>query len=485
MNNINDILNELDLMLEQENDKNSKAEEAMRKAEELKARAVLQQQEAMEKQKRIEEARRRVEEAKSVLNEIDTEGYEKENENNSSTRVYAAPIATSETKSTNKKNRCGICFLSGALAATLLATGAWVLSREVKKGNIKFPAMLTTATDVNSNKNGHCANNHHVCDETNKYGQNGQGCVTSEQTDVYDAGDCTKYIYNYDNNVVTVTTGVSAEDAKLGQESSETLFTTENTTDQFVEVEGVDRVIVNPVNQPEIDINGEYVELTTERFEDLTTGLIKKYEELGLQVSREKLIKYVMVRNIDKLKQDNPELVKSIIGTQTVEKVYTDFEDVISAITTYNWLDFDRYHDVNRLLSAADGVFDETQKAKVVEIEKRVHEIGRNYQNEEVYNELTYSLLRDMINPLSPLYGLEDGVSLGVQWIDTYLVRARFGTDRYIKLHVQVNDLIKQFITFPEDEQRDFENAVATGNMAAVKILLNDCLLESSKILVK
>ena len=104
MNNINDILNELDLMLEQENDKNSKAEEAMKKAEELKARAVLQQQEAMEKQKRIEEARRRVEEAKSVLNEIDTEGYEKENENNSSTRVYAAPIVTSETKSTNKKN---------------------------------------------------------------------------------------------------------------------------------------------------------------------------------------------------------------------------------------------------------------------------------------------------------------------------------------------------------------------------------------------
>ena len=167
----------------------------------------------------------------------------------------------------------------------------------------------------------------------------------------------------------------------------------------------------------------EYVELTDGAFETLTAETINTLRGYGLQVSDEDVIKYVMIRNIDKLRQDNNEMITNIIGDQDPIEAFADADSVIDAIMTYNLLYFDANHNTDGFISASVGVFDETQKARVLEIEKRVYEIGAYYQDEEKYNELTASLLRDMINPTMEISELEDGVSYGVEWIDMYMVR--------------------------------------------------------------
>ena len=219
----------------------------------------------------------------------------------------------------------------------------------------------------------------------------------------------------------------------------------------------------------------EYVELTTEAFERLTTETITTLRGYGLTVSDEDIVKYVMIRNIDKLRQDNNGLISEIVGDQDPVEVFADADNVIDAIMTYNLLYFDANHNTDGFISSSVGVFDETQKARVLEIEGRVFEIGANYQDEEKYNELTYSLLRDMIDPSKEISELEDGVSYGVMWINMYMVRSTFGTNRYIKLNDTNADMIKYYVSFAGDGE-DYEmNALVNGNVRNINALLEEC----------
>ena len=219
----------------------------------------------------------------------------------------------------------------------------------------------------------------------------------------------------------------------------------------------------------------EYVPLTTEAFEALTTETINTLRNYGLTASDEDIIKYVMIRNIDKLRQDNNELISNIIGEQDPIEVFADADTVIDAIMTYNLLHFAAYQNTDGFISSSVGVFDETQKARALEIERRVFEIGANYKNEEKYNELTYALLRDMIDPSKEISELEDGVSYGVEWINMYMVRSTFGTDRYIKLNDTNAEMIKYYVSFAGDGEEYEMNALVNGNVRNINALLNEC----------
>ena len=225
----------------------------------------------------------------------------------------------------------------------------------------------------------------------------------------------------------------------------------------------------------EIELNNEYVALTTENFETLTNSLIAKYESLGLQVSRENIIEYVMIVNLDKLRQDNNELVSKIIGTQDVTEVFADAFGVADAIRNYNLLYFDKYHTTAGFISATDAIFDDTERARATEIEKRIYEIGAHYQEQGKFNELTYSLLRELYNPLSPIAGIEDGASYVVESIDMYMIRSTFGTNRYITLDETNANLIKYFVTFAGDGEEYENNSLMNGNVRNILNLLIEC----------
>lgn len=219
----------------------------------------------------------------------------------------------------------------------------------------------------------------------------------------------------------------------------------------------------------------EYVPLTTEAFENLTTETINTLRGYGLTVSDEDIVKYVMIRNIDKLRQDNNELISQIVGDQDPTEVFADADNVIDAIMTYNLLYFDANHNTDGFISSSVGIFDETQKARALEIERRVFEIGTYYQDEEKYNELTYALLRDMIDPSNEISELEDGVSYGVEWINMYMVRSTFGTNRYIKLNDTNADMIKYYVSFAGDGEEYEMNALVNGNVRNINALLEEC----------
>ena len=179
-------------------------------------------------------------------------------------------------------------------------------------------------------------------------------------------------------------------------------------------------------NSNVVTVNGEeYIELTTEEFESLVTATIRDFEAQGLQVSREDVIKFVMVFNIDKLKQDNPELVKSIMGTQTIEEVFADAEKVndtgrnreIEIMFDNNNPEWKAYVDgglngpyvanPELIPSVADVPFDEEQQELVRSIEARRDEILRE-SDVTRRSEMVNALLKDIFISDSEYRNLDD-----------------------------------------------------------------------------
>ena len=136
----------------------------------------------------------------------------------------------------------------------------------------------------------------------------------------------------------------------------------------------------------------EYVPLTTEKFEELCTNVIRKFENLGISASHEDIIKFVTVYNINKLRQDNPGLVRDVMGTQTVLEVFDDacaVSDVLKSYEAQNLI----YN--GQILSVADCVFDEEQQQLIRDFEAKKLEIvlADQCDRERMTEEWLYSLL--------------------------------------------------------------------------------------------
>ncbi len=486
MNNVEKTLRELEEMLAREDARKVEAQEAQKRAleaqeraEELRKAAIKEEARAAAARKSLDEAKVRLEEARAAIDEVNASSrvvLDEEPAVESETFIYETAPAENNTvvverNSGTKKSRFGIGFISGALVVALLGTGAWILSRESKKGNVKSSDLATVSlvettpvptiaptpvptvapTPVPTVAPTPVPTVAPTPVPTPKPTPVPTPVPTPKPTPVptpvptvaptpevvYD------YSYNYDDNVVTV-----------------------NTTTTVVD-NGV-------VASTETEV-ADYKELTTEEFEALASDVMTELKKAGIKVSSEDVIKYVMIRNIDKLRQDNNGLVAEIIGTQNVDEVFADADQVIDAIMTYNLLYFDAHQDTKGFISASLGVFDETQKARVLEIERRVYEIGANLKDNKKVNELTYKLLKDMINPTNEISELEDGVSYGVQFIDMYMVRATFGTNKYGELNKENADLVKYFVSFAGDGKTYEDNAIVNGNYRNVLALLKEC----------
>ena len=332
----------------------------------------------------------------------------------------------------DKKDNASIGFIKGFATCGLvaaLAFGGWTLVKESKTGEVRAAANGTrddaTVEDVNE--------------------------VAAPEHDM---------TYDYENNEVVIY-------------NTPYQYNFDGTNNEEVNAMGQQVINGNAANIP---ANGEYVELTTARFEELTAKVVKEVESIGLQVSREDVIKYVMIRNIDKLRQDNNELIEQIVGDQDIFEVITDACHVLDAMRDYNLLYFDAYHNTDGFISATLGIFDEVQLARATELERRIYEVATQSDSVNGYNEYTYALLRDALNPLNPISQLEDGVSYGMQSVDMYMVRTRFGQDKNNTELNDINtDLIKYFVSFPEDSDEYTDNALMNGNVSNIIRLLSEC----------
>ena len=478
MNNIEESLRELQDLVARNNEKKEAAQEAQRRAASLNAAAIEDEREA---QRVLDDVQARLEAVSIALDGgritdrvvvDETTGRVNGEPFVERVRVVEEPannttMVVEETRSNrSKKSRFGIGFISGALVVALLGTGAWVLCKEAKKGTIKMNPYVTSATLITPTP-----------EPTLRLVETPAPAPTVAPTPAPTVAPTPvptvaptvapvvtpaptvaptpvptpeptpevtyNYTYNYDNNVVTVDTTATT----------------------------IDNGVVTSVETEKAD----YKELTMDAFEELTASVMTELKSHNIKVSSEDVIKYVMIRNIDKLRQDNNALVAEIIGTQSVDEVFADADQVIDAIMTYNLLYFDEHHDTKGFISASLGVFDETQVARVLEIEKRVYEIGANLKDNKKVNELTYKLLKDMINPTNEISELEDGVSYGVQFIDMYMVRSTFGTNQYGELNKENADLVKYFVSFAGDGKQYEDNAIVNGNYRNILALLKEC----------
>lgn len=163
----------------------------------------------------------------------------------------------------------------------------------------------------------------------------------------------------------------------------------------------------NVVTVSTSDDDKEYIPLTQEAFENLCSNAIKKIEGLGIGASREDIIKFVAVYNINKLRQDNPELAKSIMGTQTVLEVFDDTAYLSATIMGYEAQNL-IYN--GQILSVADFVFDEEQQRLIRDFENvKLAIVNANQDDRE---RMTEAWIYSLIDAKSEYRLLDDGSKL-------------------------------------------------------------------------
>lgn len=233
----------------------------------------------------------------------------------------------------------------------------------------------------------------------------------------------------------------------------------------------------NPIIENKDD---NYEELTTEKFNTLVDEVYKKYSEIGLDVSKEDVIDYMILVNIDKLAIDNNELINTIIGDRNVDVVVLNAFNVYSAIMTEN---NNRYCAKNlgwdSLILVDDTIFDSKEKETVKKIENRVKEIFEAKDNKEEFNILLNKLLMDMLDATKEEFNMESGAGYSVTTILLNFIRINFTST----LDEVNGDLIKYFVSFADDEAKYVENSRSTAYYRGIYNLMTEC--NKSKTLCK
>lgn len=224
--------------------------------------------------------------------------------------------------------------------------------------------------------------------------------------------------------------------------------------------------------------------LTDEEFYNLVDDIYNKLTKEGLPVTKEEVIKYLMIVNIDQLKEENKELVNTIIGEQDPNEVILDTYSLISRIITENnsrWCAKGLGWDKLLMYLAPDAIFSETEKSKTVELGERVRtivETGRNGDKDK-FNELLNKLLMEMIDAKEDNFKLESGNGFNDMYIYINFIRINFLNE----LDKTNGELIKYFVVFDGDGIEYEQNAKTSEYWSGINYLINEC--HKSKTLTK
>ena len=232
------------------------------------------------------------------------------------------------------------------------------------------------------------------------------------------------------------------------------------------------------------DNNEEHKILTDEEFYNLVDDIYNKLTKEGLPVTKEEVTKYLMIVNIDQLKEENKELVNTIIGEQDPNEVILDTYSLISRIITENnsrWCAKGLGWDKLLMYLAPDAIFSETEKSKTVELGERVRaivETGRNGDKDK-FNELLNKLLMEMIDAKENNFKLESGNGFNDMYIYINFIRINFLNE----LDKTNGELIKYFVVFDGDGIEYEQNAKTSEYWSGINYLINEC--HKSKTLTK
>ena len=222
----------------------------------------------------------------------------------------------------------------------------------------------------------------------------------------------------------------------------------------------------------EVEDEEEYVELTDEKFYELADAVYKKYSEIGLDVSKEEVVDFVMFANSDRIAKDNKELINTIIGKRKFDEVEMNVFNVHSAIQTKNNYNYcSKGLGFDSLILVSDTIFDKKEKEVVENIEKRIEEIVNAKGNSQEFNKLVNTLLMEMLNATEEEFNMENGSGYNVMNILINFIRINF---RNI-LNAENAEQIKYFIAYGEELGTTYyTNARSTAYYAGMYNLLTE-----------
>lgn len=155
-------------------------------------------------------------------------------------------------------------------------------------------------------------------------------------------------------------------------------------------------------------------ELTTEKFEDLVANFATTYKNNDINLSLSDITKFVMVANIDKLSQDNKELVQQIVGDQLPEEVLNDAAKVIGATFMYNHTLYNTEHSCDNFILMSEAIFG-NNKEKLETIEQDYILKAANITDTEELTKIADKLFDDLNSPTSEISYLDDGIGFAMQ----------------------------------------------------------------------
>lgn len=182
--------------------------------------------------------------------------------------------------------------------------------------------------------------------------------------------------------------------------------------------------ITNPTDNNEIIYDSENNKVTIstdavnnetinqEKLEIMVTKFTKYLSDKQINVDTEDVLKFVVITNLDNLKEDCPELVKEIMGTQSQEEFLGDAFNVIGAAMNYNFKTYETEGKTDNFIRFSEVVHDEAGKQHLLIIEKYMDEIAKAKDNSEEQDRLVSELIDTIYNPSKELENIEEGIGL-------------------------------------------------------------------------
>lgn len=169
----------------------------------------------------------------------------------------------------------------------------------------------------------------------------------------------------------------------------------------------------NKVEEPTIGIEEvvkTYSPITRESFNSLVDKAVKQHEKVGLSISREQTMKYVLFLNLDQVLQDDISIYEEIVGSQDPDEVFGDADLVAAARKTYNLELFNENENMDGFLLTSDLIYSEEQQGKVKDLEKDLKGILDAKSDEKLFNERVNAMLNEAFNSDGKYAKLESGV---------------------------------------------------------------------------
>ena len=152
--------------------------------------------------------------------------------------------------------------------------------------------------------------------------------------------------------------------------------------------------------------------MNKEKLEELVTKFTKYLSDKKINVDTEDVLKFAVITNLDIMKEDCPELVKEIIGTQSKEEFLGDAFNVTGAAMNSNFKVYDKEGKTDNFVRFSEVVYDEAGKKHLLLIEEYVDKIAVAKENPSEQDRLVEEFINILYNSTKELENIEEGIGL-------------------------------------------------------------------------